>query len=235
MNKRLWGVFGIIILAVIGLTVYVTMNSGKESTDGVTTDDVVWNQIIDKSTAPEGISDEQYAKVADNVYGKVDSDVVFIQWMNFQCSACQSLFHTVDDIYNQYSDRVAFVDRYLYLVGHPNGLAASVAAEAAAKQGKYYEMHIELFSNAELWNNATLDNRESIFRGFAESTGLDADQWAKDYEGYENNGIKARLDFQNKLGLDGGITGTPYFMVNGEKVDNKKDSITAALDAALAN
>jgi protein-disulfide isomerase len=121
------------------------------------------------------------------------------------------------------------------LVGHPNGLAASVAAESAAKQGKYYEMHQQLFVNAELWNNATLDNRESIFRGFAEAIGLDVDQWSADYKGYESNGIKARLDFQNKLGLDGGITGTPYMMVNGEKVDNKRDSITAALDKALEN
>jgi protein-disulfide isomerase len=221
------------VVAVIGLTVYAT--SKKEPPEEVAVSDITWNQIIDKNNLPAEISDEQYQKIADNVYGNVDSDVVFIQWMNFQCSACQSLFHTIDDIYNQYSDRVAFVDRYLYLTGHPNGLAASVAAEAAAKQGKYYAMHQKLFQNAEQWNTATIDTREAIFKSFAESIGADIDKWTADYKNYESNGIKDRLDFQNKLGLDGGITGTPYIMVNGEKVDNKKDSITAALDAALEN
>jgi protein-disulfide isomerase len=232
MNKRLWVVFGIIIIAVIGLAVYA-VSTNKETSYEITADDVTWNQIINHDTAPIGILDDQYSKIADNVYGKTDSKVVFLQWMNFQCSACQSLFHTVDDIYQEYSDRVAFVDRYLYLVGHPNGLAASVAAEAAARQGKYYEMHQALFSNAEKWNSATIDNRESIFRGFAESAGLDIDQWANDYKNYETNGIKQRLDFQNKLGLDGGITGTPYMTVNGQKVDNNKDAVTSALNQAL--
>jgi protein-disulfide isomerase len=232
MNKRLWILFGVVIVAVIGLTVYAT--SAKKETATVATDSINWDQPITRATVPEGIPDEEYAKVADYIYGKTDSSVVFIEWMNFQCSSCQSLFHTIDDIYNEYSDRVAFIDRYLYLTGHPNGLAASVAAEAATKQGKYYEMYLELFSNAEQWNNATIDNRESIFRGFAERIGLDLDQWAKDYRNYESNGIKDRLDFQNKLGLDSGVTGTPYIMVNGEKVDNKKDSIKAALDDALA-
>jgi protein-disulfide isomerase len=231
MNNRLWVVFGVIIAGVIGLAIYITTSSQSEAE--ITTDDVEWTQIIKKSNLADGLSEADIAKVTDTIYGNADSDVTFIEWMNFQCSACQSLFHTIDDIYTEYKDRVAFVDRYLYLVGHPNGLAASVAAEAAAKQGKYYEMHRELFANAELWNNATLDNREAIFQSFAETIGLDVEQWDKDYKGYENNGIKKRLDFQNKLGLDSGITGTPYIMVNGEKVDNKKDSITAALDKAL--
>jgi Protein-disulfide isomerase len=231
MNKRLWVVFGIIIVAILSLVVYTT--TSKPEPTGIAVDDVEWTQAITKENIPEGFSDEDIAIAVDNITGKVDSDVVFIEWFNFQCSACQSLFHTLDDIYNEYSDRVAFVNRYLYLTGHPNGLASTVAAEAAARQGKYHEMHREIFSNAELWNNATIETRESIFRSFAEKIDLDVEQWTDDYKNYENNGIKKRLDFQNKLGLENGVTGSPFLIVNGEKVSNKKESIREALDKAL--
>jgi protein-disulfide isomerase len=237
MNKRLWIVFGIIIVAVIWFAIYATTNNSSDTVE-ISTDDVDASQVIsvERGTIIDGFSDEDIEKVTDNVYGNADADVTLIQWMNFQCSACQSLFHSLDDIYNEYSDRVAFVDRYLYLSGHTNGLATSVAAEAAAKQNKFYEMHYKLFSNAEEWNNATIDTREAIFLSYAEAIdGLDTDQWLEDYRNYEKNGIKKRLDFQNKLALDYGVTGSPYIMVNGKKVSNNKDSIIQAIEEALGN
>ena len=235
MNKRLWIVFGIIILSIVGLAVYITTNDTNKANNEISVEDVTWNKIISKENIRGDFSDEDIAIATDFVAGKVDSDVVFIEWMNFQCSACQSLFHTLDDIYKEYSDRVAFVSRYLYLSGHPNGLAASVATEAAAKQGKYHEMHRAIFSNAEKWNNASIDTRETIFKGFAEDIDLDIDKWTDDYRNFESNGIRKRLDFQNKLGLSNGITGSPFLLVNGEKVTNQKDAIITALDNALEN
>lgn len=231
MNKRLWIVFGIIIVVIVGLTIYMTTN--KQETEGLSAEEVNWHAVINKDNLPEGTSEADVEKASDITYGNADSEISVIQWMNFQCSACQSLYHTLDDIYQEYKDRVVFVDRYIYLTNHPNGLATSVAAEAAAKQGKFYEMHGEILSNADVWNNASIDTREAIFKSFAENIGLDINKWTEDYRNYENNGIKERLDFQNKLAITAGVTGSPHIMVNGEKVENKKDSIIKALDKAL--
>lgn len=209
------------------------MTTNKQETEGFSAEDVNWHTIISKDSLPEGTSESDIEKASDITYGNKNSKVSLIQWMNFQCSACQSLYHTLDDIYKEYKDRVVFVDRYIYLTNHPNGLATSVAAEAAAKQGKFYEMHGELLSNATVWNDASIDTREDIFKGFAKNIGLDIDKWTEDYRSYESNGIKDRLDFQNKLAIEAGVTGSPHIMVNGEKVENKKESITKALDKAL--
>ena len=231
MNKRLWIVFGVVIVAIVTLVIIAV--NGQTDEDKLNAEDVNWHEVITKDTLPEGTSESDIEIAKDINYGNTESKVTFIQWMNFQCSACQSLYHTLDDIYQEYKDEVAFVDRYIYLTNHPNGLATSVAAEAAAKQGKFYEMHSQLMSNAEAWNNASIDTRESIFRGFAEEIGLDLDKWTEDYKNYEKNGIKERLDFQNQLAIAAGVTASPHIMVNGEKVANKAEDIKKALDKAL--
>lgn len=232
MNKRLWIIFGVVVIAVVGIAIYA--NTANKESSNLDVKDVNWRTIITKDNLPEGTSEADKEMAADIVYGNPNSKVTYIEWKNFQCSACQSLFHTLDDIYKDYKDKVAFSERYLYLSGHPNGLATSVAAEAAAKQGKYYEMHAQLLSNADEWNYATIEDRESIFQKYAKKIGLDIDKWTEDYRNYEKNGIKERLDFKNKLGLEAGLTGTPHIMVNGEKVENKDEAIRKALDKALS-
>lgn len=237
MNKRLWIVFGIVIAGIITLTVLVAtgvIGDGKSSSD-IPVDNFTWNQIVNENNIPEEYMNDK-ENLKDHVEGKVDSDVVLIAWDNFQCSACYSLSPTMREIQATYKDRVAFVHRYLYLTGHPNGLAAQVAAEAAARQDKYREMADLLFINSyagDSWKDATVNQREDIFAKYAESVGVNIDQWREDYKNYESNGIKTRLNFQNNLGLENGVNASPYILVNGEKVTGTKDGITEALDKAL--
>jgi protein-disulfide isomerase len=206
-------------------------DSGKK-TEELSTSGFAWDQIITETNVPESYTGDK-SLVTDVVSGNPNATVVMIEWMNFQCSACYSLSPDLRDIYSEYSDRVAFVDRYLYLTGHPNGLAAHVTAEAAARQGKYHEMYDLLFIQQPEWGSSTADKREDIFASYARQLGLDEDQWRNDYKNYEKNGIKTRLDFQNKLGLNSGVDATPYIMVNGEKIKGTKDGVVSALKTAL--
>ncbi|MDR1196699.1 MAG: DsbA family protein [Candidatus Nomurabacteria bacterium] len=237
MNTRLWAVFGVVIAAILYIVISYAnawppfADSGKKSSE-ISIEGFTFDKIIDEDTIPASYTGDKNL-VADTVDGKKDSNVVVIEWLNFQCSACYSLSPSMREIYDQYSDRVAFVDRYLYLSGHPNGLAATVTAEAAGRQGKYHDMYDTLFINQPEWGPATADTREDIFAKYASDLGLDEQQWRDDYKNYEKNGIKARLDFQSKLGLESGVNGTPYIMVNGEKVDNTKTAITEAIENAL--
>jgi protein-disulfide isomerase len=237
MNNRLWIVFGTIIAAVLFLVIcyanawFIFADSGKKTSE-ITVADFSWDEIITKDNVPESYSGDADL-VIDTISGKADSDVSLIEWMNFQCSACYSLSPDLRDIYDQFSDRVAFAHRYLYLPGHPNGLASSVTAEAADRQGKYHEMFDLLFINQPEWGPADAGSREDVFAKYAAQLGLDETKWREDYENYEKNGIKTRLDFQTKLGTEAGVNGTPYILVNGQKVDSKKDAIITALKKAL--
>lgn len=237
MGTRLWVIFGIIVAGIITVAVLFgtgILGDGKISSD-ISVEDFTWNQIVKEDTIPESYTGDP-STVIDHVEGKADSDVVMIAWDNFQCSACYSLSPSIREIQSLYGDRVAFVHRYLYLTGHPNGLAAQVAAESAALQGKYREMADILFINSyagDMWKDATADKREDIFAGYAETIGIDVEKWRDDYKNYETNGIKARLNFQNDLGIENGVNASPYILVNGEKVTGTKDGIIEALDKAL--
>ena len=237
MNKRLWIIFGIIAAGIVTLAILAAtgvIGDGKTST-GVSVDGFNWSEIVDDKSIPSEYEGNKEI-IKDHIEGKVDSDVVLIAWDNFQCSACYSLSPTIREVQAEYSDRVAFVHRYLYLTGHPNGLASSVAAEAAAFQGKYREMADLLFINSyagDSWKDATVNDRENIFAKYAESIGLDVEKWRTDYNEYESNGIKERLNFQNELGIKNGVNGSPYMLINGERVSNTKDAIVEALDKAI--
>lgn len=237
MNKRLWIIFGVVIAGIITLTILAAtgiIGDGKTSTD-ISVEGFAWDKIVDDSNIPESYEGDKDI-VKDLVEGNPDSDVVFIAWDNFQCSACYSLSPTIREVQSEYSDRVAFAHRYLYLTGHSNGLASSVAAEAAALQGKYREMADLLFINSyagDSWKDATANEREGIFANYAKSIGLDVEKWRDDYRNYETNGIKTRLNFQNDLGLENGVNGSPYILINGERVSNTKEAIVEALDNAL--
>ena len=237
MNTRLWVIFGIIAAGVVTLAILFGTGviGDNKSSNNIAIENFTWNKIVDDQSIPEDFTGDREA-IKDHVEGKVDSDVVLIAWDNFQCSACYTLSPTMRELQKTYGDKVAFVHRYLYLTGHPNGLASQVAAEAAAKQGKYREMADLLFINSyagDMWKDATTDKREDVFASYADLIGIDVDMWRNDYKNYETNGIKTRVNFQNDLGIKNGVNASPYILVNGEKVTGTKDGITEALNKAL--
>ena len=225
-----------------GLAALVIFSNQQKDTDPNTSIDVSWfdfKDIITADNVPTEFNGDPEI-VIDHIEGKVDSKVRFIEWQNYQCSACYSLSPSMREVFEEYKDRVAFTYRYLYLSGHPNGLAASVTAEAARWQGKFREMNDLLFSSYREWSEAKATEREDVFAKYAENIGLDVDKWREDYRNYEKNGIKNRLDFQNNLGKDAfkqlGISGySPFILVNGEVIDSKdtKNNVINALKKAL--
>lgn len=235
MGKRFWIVFAILVAIVLGLSIAASrgiFGGNEQKKNEVDISNFTWNQIITKDNLPSDYTDDPEI-VVDHISGNSKAKVTLIEWMNFQCSACYSFSPTMREIEEKYSDRVAFVSRYLYLPNHPHGVAASVAAEAAGRQGKFHEMGDLLFENYTEWNDSSTSSRKDYFAKYAESLGLDMDKWNEDYDNYETNGIKARINFQNNLGSKNGVNASPYIFINGEKIDVKKDDIIKALDEAL--
>ena len=99
-----------------------------------------------------------------------------------------------------------FVWKHLPLESlHPDAPAAHVAAEAARKQGKFWEFHDKLFANQ---RNLKMD----AFRSHAQELGLDLEQFERDFQDVRN---KAIVDADIAEARSMGLTGTPGFFING--------------------
>ena len=88
---------------------------------------------------------------------------------------------------------------------HNRAMAAAMAAEAAGKQGKFWEMHDKLFENAK-------ELTDENFMKWADEIGLDTAKFKKDLE---DEGLKKKVLDQQKLGMSLGARGTPAFFING--------------------
>ena len=184
---------------------------------------------------------EENGYIADHVRGNANSSVVVVEYADYQCPGCASMAPHIDSIYYKYKDEVAFVFRNFPISGHANARAASAAAEAAGKQGYYWEMYEMLYSNQSSWKEKTGEARTNtlaeLFAGIAKDG--DVNQFRTDLS---NEDILKKIDFDYALGKDyDNVTATPSVHVNGEWVDitniktfdEVEDAICNKIDIAL--
>lgn len=159
-----------------------------------------------------------------------ESDVTFVEFLDFECEACAAVYPAVEDLREEYEGQVSFVIRYFPLDGHPNSRQAAHAVEAAARQGELESMYQRMYETQEDWSHNE-DPQDEVFRGFAEDLDLDMDQWEEDYYSDEvAERVQADVDDAIELQLQG----TPTFFVNGQQLqpENLQD-LTDPLDEAL--
>jgi protein-disulfide isomerase len=179
-------------------------------------------------------TDDVITTGSSNVYGNPNSKVTLTEYVDFQCEACYAFYPTVKEVKEKYKDTVKFEIKYFPISSsHLNALAAAAAAQAAAKQGKFFEMHDMLFERQKSWENMSTE-RTATFESYAKEIGLDIAQYNTDLASAETKAIiNADLAEVKKLGGDG----TPTFALNGEKIDNPQNTVeafTKLLDDALA-
>lgn len=158
-------------------------------------------------------------ELADNDWVKGDwenAKLTIIEYSDFQCPACEAYHYIVNRLAEEYSDSVRIVFRHFPLVTiHPNAFNAARAAEAAGKQGKFWEMHDKLFENQGDWVGET--NPLDKFLGYAEELGLNTTKLEDDFSSNEIEGkINEHIFQANRLGFNS----TPTFIINGQKIDN---------------
>ncbi|WP_341855026.1 thioredoxin domain-containing protein [Brachybacterium sp. GPGPB12] len=155
-------------------------------------------------------------------------EAVFVEYLDFECEACLSLYPAVEEIRAEYGDRVTFVVRYLPL--HGNSVEAAQAAEAAREQGEFEAMYKTLFDNAEEWSHQETSQREAFF-GYAEELGLDMERFE---QVYDDPATLARIEQSATDAEALGVTSTPTFFVDGERLEpTRVEDLTDPLDAAL--
>src|SRR3546814_16877378 len=98
---------------------------------------------------------------------------------------------------------------------HGNSEEAAKAAEAAAEQGKFEEMYDLLFQNQAQWSHSE-ESKKDVFFDYAEQLGLDMDEFRTTYD---DPATLEKIRRDKEDGQTVGVTGTPTFFPNGDKVE----------------
>lgn len=142
------------------------------------------------------------------VLGPASARVTVVEFSDFQCPFCSRGKATMEELRKLYPNDVKVVFKHLPLEFHPQAMPAAKAANAAGKQGKFWEMHDLLFQNQK-------DLTPELYTKLATQLGLNIDKFNKDMEDPENEkSIKADME----IARANGISGTPGFFVNGVAV-----------------
>lgn len=153
----------------------------------------------------------------DTVKGARDAKTILIEYSDFQCPACAAYQPVVKQLAQDFEGKIAIVYRHFPLQQHKHAKLAAYAAEAAGKQGKFWEMHDMIFEMQKEWSPQN-DARDT-FVGYAEKLGLDRARFISDIGSDE---IVDKVDTQQKSGLRAKVNGTPMFFLNGKKLDTPR-------------
>ena len=157
--------------------------------------------------------------------GGADAKVTIVEWSDFQCPFCSRVVPTIGEINKAYGDEVRIAFKHNALPMHNRARPAAVAAEAAGKQGKFWEMHDKLFANAK-------ELTDENFVKWAGEMGLDVEQFKKDLA---DPAIGKKVDDNQKQGTTLGARGTPAFFVNGRYLSGAQpfDAFKALIDEEM--
>jgi protein-disulfide isomerase len=148
-----------------------------------------------------------------NVTGNEDAAVTLTEYSDLQCPACASFEPAIETVLTEFGDRIRFEYKHFPLPIHSFALQAAVAAEAAGMQGKFFEYKDLMFENQQTWSATATP--VPFFVGYAEELDLDIDQFRRHMNSSE---LRDKVQAEMAEGRELGITGTPTFFLNGERM-----------------
>lgn len=139
------------------------------------------------------------------VTGSANSKIVLMEFSDFECPYCAEANKTLKQFMAKHQDQVTLVYKHFPLTQiHAEAIPAAKAAWAANQQGKFWEYSDALFSQQKQLG-------EALYVDIATNLNLDLDKFQSDRT-VANNAISEDMRLAQKLGL----TGTPFFIMNGE-------------------
>lgn len=153
---------------------------------------------------------------ADHAQGNLNADLVIVEYGDYQCPYCGAAYPVLKEMMRQYGKQIKFVFRNFPLSEmHQYAHDAALAAEAAALQGKFWEMHDAIYENQQYLNDQLLFN-------LAEKLELNMVQFKSDIQSADLN---QRVDSDFESGMLSGVNGTPSFYVNGKKFNGGAEDL----------
>ena len=167
--------------------------------------------------------------------GKPDAPVQVIEFADFECPACGQFATLAEpDIRKRLVDAGTISYRfYDYpLPMHKNTWAASNAAACADEQGKFWEMHDQLFNAQDQWNGQATSRPKGKFMEYAKALGLNVDQWEACFDARK---YQARIKANEQMATKRGASQTPTFVIGDKMIGGaiSFDRFKALVDSAL--
>lgn len=204
----IWGGLSVVlaIATVVILQVVENQEQSKAQAQSVTSTNV------EKSQSGNEIADMLKVNEDDWTKGNPNADIVVIKYSDFQCPSC--LFQAAMDqkIAEEMGEEVLFVYRHFPLPSHQYARLAAKYAEAAGRQGKFWEMHDLIFTNQRQWSSG---RAATAFQQLAQSLDVDMEQLKNDVVDPE---IAKHIEAEYQQGDALGVTGVPSIFINGEKM-----------------
>lgn len=206
MTKKTWLIFGAICIALIGGLIFVSRQNKID----------VSNVDITKVQA----ASSQNGNIGDHTFGNMNSKVILVEYGDYQCPGCGSAYPVIKEVTEKYKDKIGFIFRNFPLTTiHPNALAAATIAEVAGQNGKFWEMHDQLYSTQSSWESLGGNDRTAYFKQLGTSLGIDASKFSDQALNAPN--IQAKIRFDQALGTKAGVNGTPGLFIGTKDVGSQ--------------
>lgn len=159
----------------------------------------------------------------DHFQGFLNSPITWVEYGDYQCFVCKMALPIIKQLRKEFGDNLCFAFRHFPLkMSHPNAFEAAKAAEAAALQNKFWEMHELIYSkqyelNPQLWLQ------------LAEELHLNIEKFQEDFQ---SPAIEEQVQSTFMAGVRSGVNGTPCFFINRNRFDG--DASYDNLKKALA-
>jgi protein-disulfide isomerase len=159
----------------------------------------------------------------DHILGPVTAPVTLVEYGDYECPYCAQAYLITKEIQERLGDKLRFVFRNFPVTKiRPHAYETALAAEAAAAQGKFWEMYDYLFKHGQAVTNDSL-------RRSAASLGLNLTRFDSEFHDriYSNH-----IDEDIQSGKNSGVKSTPTFFINSELYNDAwdLDSLLGALD-----
>lgn len=194
MSKQFLGVILIVILIFVGIFALSGNNKSNSPT----------------SSGPTGSK----SALTQHIEGQGKDGITLVEYGDYECPYCGQYFPIVKQIQTEYDSQIYFQFRNFPLVSiHQNAFAGARAAEAAAMQNQFWQMHDLLYEEQNQWVSAS--DPTPFFNQYAQQLGLNVTKFKADYvSGTVNDLINADMAEGTKLN----IQGTPTFFLDGKQI-----------------
>lgn len=166
-----------------------------------------------------------------HVRGPRTAPVTVEVYGDFQCPSCGHSAGIMKELETQYHDQLRVIFYEFPLAMHNHAVEAAMAAEAAALQGKFWEMHDQLYQYQGVWTKTS--NVGFFFDNYAEQIGLDVARFRADRKSPD---VQQTVMAQGEAGVARGVKNTPTIFVNGTQFMGTftKENLEEAVKKGLA-
>jgi protein-disulfide isomerase len=161
----------------------------------------------------------------DHIQGPAEAAVTLVEYGDYECPYCGAAYPIIKEVQERMGEGLRFVFRnFPITTSHPHAELAAEAAEAAAAQDRFWEMHDLLYENQQRLG-------EEDLHAYADQLGLEVEPFDQELAEHVH-AERVHEDFMS--GVRSGVNGTPTFYINGVRYDDsyELETLLAALERA---